>query len=196
MTIWHNRRNRIRRATMKVSFPQDPWRSALSTARSPFRHWLVDRGSLTERIQNRCDAFSVRPVRQELDAPSLDECGLLGVAPGQLAMVREVYLMCGERPVVFAHSVVRKEDLNGPWRMLSRQGNRPLGAALFTNPKVKRMPLHFKQLDEGHVLYRRACCALESPPDRLWARRSLFTLHGKPILVTEVFLPDILRLAP
>jgi chorismate lyase len=35
---------------------------------------------------------------------------------------------------------------------------------------------------------------LDAPPQKLWARRSLFTLHDAPLLVTEIFLPDILRL--
>jgi len=35
---------------------------------------------------------------------------------------------------------------------------------------------------------------LSTKPVNLWARRSLFTLHGQSILVTEVFLPAILDL--
>ena len=36
--------------------------------------------------------------------------------------------------------------------------------------------------------------SLRELPNKLLARRSLFSLHGAPLLVTEVFLPDILRL--
>ena len=38
--------------------------------------------------------------------------------------------------------------------------------------------------------------AIQEPPVSLWARRSLFVLCGSPLLVTEVFLPAILTLAP
>ena len=68
---------------------------------------------------------------------------------------------------------------------------------LFTNPVVKRTPLRFKKLNAGHPLFRRACRGLPATtavPSSLWARRSLFTLHGQSILVTEVFLPAILDL--
>ncbi|MBW8076756.1 MAG: chorismate lyase, partial [Gallionella sp.] len=34
----------------------------------------------------------------------------------------------------------------------------------------------------------------DNPPATLYARRSLFYLHGAPLLVTEVFLPEILEL--
>jgi chorismate--pyruvate lyase len=70
-----------------------------------------------------------------------------------------------------------------------------MGAALFADPRIRRFPLRYRKVNRGHPLYRRACTALHRPPPHLWARRSLFTLRGAPILVTEVFLPGILRLA-
>ena len=73
-------------------------------------------------------------------------------------------------------------------------GNKPLGALLFAHPLVERKPLHYKALRGAHMLYQRAAVVLDNPPDRLWARRSLFYLHGAPLLVTEVFLPEISRL--
>jgi hypothetical protein len=73
-------------------------------------------------------------------------------------------------------------------------GNRSLGTLLFTHPLVKRHPLYFKALQPHHPLYQSATAALDELPSRLWARRSLFTLRGAPLLVTEVFLPEILKL--
>jgi chorismate--pyruvate lyase len=172
------------------------WHPRAPAATCPFRPWLIDRGSLTRRIQKRCDAFSVRPVLQRYGRACRDEAGLVGVRPRELALLREVYLYCGTTPVVFAHSVVPRRGLRGPWRGLSRLGNKSLGAALFANPAVQRMPLQFKKLNPHHQLHRRACRLLEVKPAHLWARRSVFGLHGSPILVTEVFLPDILGLHP
>ena len=43
--------------------------------------------------------------------------------------------------------------------------------------------------------YQGAAAVLSNPPDRLWARRSLFYLHDAPLLVTEVFLPEIMSIA-
>jgi chorismate-pyruvate lyase len=37
---------------------------------------------------------------------------------------------------------------------------------------------------------------LDAAPASLWARRSLFLFGGSRLLVTEVFLPAILALAP
>ena len=114
--------------------------------------------------------------------------------PGVRCVVREVSLNCGQRPVVFAHSVVESRALRGPWRMLMTLGARPLGAALFADPRITRFPLRFRRLNRRHELYRRACELLEHSPACLWARRSLFVLRGSRLLVTEVFLPAILAL--
>ncbi|MEO8342956.1 MAG: chorismate lyase [Gallionella sp.] len=156
--------------------------------------WLQDRGSLTQRIRQRCTNFSVRDVRSGLARIALDESALLGVTPQQLAYSREVFLYADGQPVVFAHSVFAREHLHGAWSAVRTLGNKPLGALLFAHPQVTRKPLHYKALRNTHPLYQRAVEKLIDPPHRLWARRSLFYLHGAPLLVTEVFLPGILKL--
>ncbi len=158
-----------------------------------YRRWLTGRGSLTSRIRARCAAFGVRLLYQGPRRVTRDE-RFLGAGGARLALVREVCLYCGGTPVVFAHSVVRRRDLRGPWRVLARLGTRPLGAALFADPRVRRYPLRFRKLSVRDELGARARAALGARTPALWARRSLFTLHGSPILVTEIFLPGILRL--
>ena len=170
------------------------WRPFPVTASLNIRWWLLHRDSLTRLIQQRCDKFSVEPVFQSLAPACTDELVILNLRRCELAMVREVYLYCGDTPVVFAHSVVAKKHLCGAWRGLSRLGNRSLGTMLFTNPMIKRAEFGFKELNNHHPLFKRACERLQTPLASLWARRSLFRLQGQPILVTEVFLPAILRL--
>ena len=158
------------------------------------RPWLHDHGSLTQRIQQRCKKFSVQPVRSGLARIAFDEATLLGIAPHRLAYSREVFLFADGQPVVFAHSTTACEHLHGAWKAMSGLGNRSLGSLLFTHPLVIRQPLRFKALRSHHPLYRSATQTLGAAPDTLWARRSLFTLHGAPLLVTEVFFPQILKL--
>lgn len=177
-----------------ISAQQSAWYPTLISTSFLDRSWLQFRGSLTRRIQSRCENFCVKPVFQSLAKVHGDECVAMNIRHGELAMVREVYLYCGNTPVVFAHSVIARRDLRGPWRGLSGLGSKSLGTVLFTNPKIKRTPLEFNKLSVGHVLYDRACHQLQQLPSKLWARRSLFTLQGQSILVTEVFLPAILDL--
>ena len=172
------------------------WNSAPPRANSGFMHWLRDHGSLTQRIAQRCERFSVRNVRDGLARIALDESALLGIAPQQLAWSREVFLCADDSPVVFAHSACAASELRGAWLALRGLGSKPLGALLFSHPLVVRQPLHYKVLRSHHPLYRRATTLLVDAPDRLLARRSLFYLNNSPLLVTEVFLPDILNLNP
>lgn len=171
------------------------WRTRLIGVRGAARPWLTDQGSLTRRIIERCPQFSVRHLRQYSGRASLDEAAMCGLSATAMALLREVFLYCHDTPVVFAHSVLPHSSLRGAWTKLGKLDNRPLGAALFANPCVRRAPLAFKRLDARHALYQRACAQMEQRPPYLWARRSLFGLRGRRILVTEVFLPPLLELS-
>lgn len=178
---------------MKFTLRDTRWPRRPPYSAGRYRSWLLDRGSLTARIQERCAAFGVKVVFQGLRRVNRDET-FVQPALRRRVLVREVYLLCRRTPVVFAHSVVDPAALRGPWRRLARLGSRPLGAALFADPRIRRQPLHPRKLNRNHELFTRACAELRSRPAHLWARRSLFMLGKSPILVTEVFLPGILRL--
>jgi chorismate--pyruvate lyase len=154
---------------------------------------LIDRGSLTDRVRERCAAFRVELVYQGPRRAAQDERFVAG-GRGERVLVREVFLSCARARVVFAHSVTRLASLRGTWRGLARLGTQPLGAALFANPRVRRQPLRFHKLGPRDELHARACAASGKRLPALWARRSLFVLGKSPILVTEIFLPGILDL--
>lgn len=170
------------------------WNCSTLGAGAELTPWLRDHGSLTQRIRQRCTRFNVRNLRSSLARIALDESALLGIAPHQLAWSREVFLHADGQPVVFAHSACAARHLRGAWASLRGLGDKPLGAVLFSLPQVQRQPLRYKALHPHHPLYRSATAGMANLPDRLWARRSLFRLHDAPLLVTEVFLPEIMEL--
>jgi chorismate--pyruvate lyase len=155
---------------------------------------LTDPGSLTARIKARCSDFSLRVLFQGLRRPDRDERFVFPHRGRAHVLVREVFLCCGDTPVVFAHTVLDPTDLCGVWRSVAKLGSRPLGAALFADPRIRRHALRVRKIGRDHELRRRLQRHHPHPPAALWARRSLFHLHDSPILVTEVFLPEILRL--
>jgi chorismate lyase len=159
-----------------------------------YRPWLRHRGSLTARIASRCPGVRVDVVFQGLRRPDRDESFLFDCARGARVLVREVFLYCGDMPLVFAHTVVDPRHLRGVWRDVRKLGTRPLGAALFADERVTRYPLRQRKIGWHHELHRRLSACVPGMPSSLWARRSLFRLHDAAILVTEVFLPAILRL--
>lgn len=163
-------------------------------ARHDLRKWVVSRGSLTDRIRSKCGNFSVRHVVNRFAPANRDECRRIGLARKTEALIREVFLCCGETPVVFAHSVSARRSLKGPWRSLKYLGHQSLGSTLLSSPEVKRDKLEFCTITKHHPLHKKACGLMDCSPRKFWARRSLFRRGRNSILVTEIFLPDILEL--
>lgn len=158
-----------------------------------YRSWLLESGSLTRRLQLASHTFALERL-QSSSRPLPEEALMLEMKPKQKALVREVFLCCNGKPAVFAHSVLPYESLQGNWQGLASLGNKPLGAALFSDPRVRRTPLAFKKLSRHDALYKVAERHLAATESNLWARRSVFFLAGSAILVTEVFLPQVLTL--
>lgn len=148
--------------------------------------WLMDSGSLTARLIARSSGqFKVQLVRQIIGLPSRNECHVLGMKRPTLALIREV-ILCGKGdPWVFARSILPLASLTGQLRHLRKQGTRPLGAFLFSQPQLTRSAIAVAQISRDHAYV---------PGDLvgdqlLWGRRSVFYLQQKPLLVSEVFLP-------
>ena len=164
------------------------------------RGWLLDRGSLTARLQTRCPAcFRVELLHQGRERPRIDESRLLGIPPGRHALVREVHLYCDGTAWVFARTVIPLASLRGRNRRLGSLGERPLGAFLFAHPGLRRGRFELGCLSPGDPLFRRALgddARADGVVDAVWGRRSVFWLHGQPLLVAEFFLPDLLQAWP
>ncbi|MFZ3086721.1 MAG: chorismate lyase [Methylotenera sp.] len=157
----------------------------------PYHVLLIEKGSLTARLQQRYSNFSVKSLMVKYAKSTQDEANLLHLATDNTVLRREVLLYGNGLPVVFAQSILPRKSLYGEWRRLGTLGNKPLGAVLFANPKVKRTPLSYKKLSPNHALYRSAARYLTDKPAFLWARRSVFSLNCANIMVTEVFLPHL-----
>ena len=81
-------------------------------------------------------------------------------------------MLCGDgEPWLIGRTVVPESTLNGPEQMLQQLGTRPLGRYLFSSSTLSR-----DFIDPGQV-------------GDLWGRRSRLRLSGKPLLLTELFLP-------
>src|SRR3569623_3695951 len=125
-------------------------RSAVSAERWD---WLLDPGSLTRRLRQRCGGgFRVAVCSQRWGRPLPDERRLLGMAAAERALIREVNLLCGDTPWVFARTVMPVSSLRGRRRRLMHLGATPLGADLFADPHLCRGALELARLPRGEVL--------------------------------------------
>ncbi len=154
-------------------------RPATTDAPRNWRRWLLDRGSLTQHLVHASQGrFRVEVVRQQWGRASRSEAMALNISTRQRVLIREVHLIGNNQPWVFARTIIPASTLTGKERQLNGLGCRSLGTVLFRDPTMKRGPLQVSrvQLSNGETT---------------WARRSLFYLANKPLLVAEVFLPAL-----
>ncbi|MEM7562645.1 MAG: chorismate lyase [Pseudomonadota bacterium] len=154
--------------------------------------WLCDQGSLTRRLVERCgDQFSVRVLSQEWIQPAVDEARLLKVPLRQKAVLRQVQLLCGSQVLVYARSIIPLATLQGPHRRLKHLGTKPLGGYLFAQASLKREQQQLATITRNNPLFEIALPGDKENRPCIWGRRSLFTLSGKSLLVSEYFLPEL-----
>lgn len=163
-------------------------RSAMPCA---LRAWLLDTASLTLRLQQLCPGrFRVCLLSQSWGRPFGDEARVLGMRSGSLALIRQVQLLCGEQPWVYARTVIPVGSLRGRLRRLAHLGTRPLGGMLFADPSMRRGGVELARLGAGQAMHAAATFHLAACPAAIWGRRTVFRLAQRPLLVSEIFLPE------
>ena len=98
-----------------------------------------------------------------------DEAALLPDEPRY--WLREIILNADGEPWLAGRTVVPESTLCGPELALQQLGQIPLGRYLFTSSTLSR---DFIEIGRDAAL---------------WGRRSRLRLSGKPLLLTELFLP-------
>ncbi len=152
--------------------------------------WLVDEGSLTQRLKKFCpNQFSVVVLAEEWGKPDYSEARLLGIPMSQKVLLRQVHLKCGDNLCVYARSVIPLSTLQGKHNRLQFLGDKPLGEYLFANPTLKRSKIEWSKLTHGSLLFTIAMANQPASSEPIWGRRSLFNIDAKSLLVSEFFLP-------
>lgn len=93
-----------------------------------------------------------------------------------------------------ARSIIPASILRGAQRHLASLGNRPLGEILFSDPKLKRLGLELATVEKAEWLPE-CLDALDiaGSSGGIWGRRSLYSVAHGNLLVTEFFLPSLLK---
>lgn len=155
------------------------------------RPWLLTAGSMTKRLLAQFgENFHVRLLQQNWQQIRFSEYQLLGLKQPCYAKVREVKLQNGNQAVIVARSIFPASTLQGSAIALQTLGQKPLGKLLYSDPLLKTSAIEIACLRPRDADYQRAVKNLDDPPKVLWARRRVFYLYGKPLLVNEIFLPD------
>lgn len=132
--------------------------------------WLLEQGSMTERFERHCQRVTVEPYQQCFVQRLGEEEGLLPAS--ERYWLREITLYGDGTPWLIGRTVIPQQTLSGPELALVDIGSVPIGRYLFSGDRLTRDAIQIGR--QG----------------RLWARRSSLRLAGKPLLLTELFLPD------
>ena len=151
--------------------------------------WLFDASSLTARLIDLCgEGFSVRVISQQWQVLSAEEASAMSLVDVRSALVRQVLLCCEEKPLVYARTVIPVTTIKGAQRRYANMGSRPLGAMLFADRTMRREEVQVAELPVSHEANQ-----YTETDEAVWGRRSVFRVAGKPLLVSEYFLPELLR---
>lgn len=119
----------------------------------------------------------------------MEEASAMSLKNVRAALVRQVFLCCGDEPLVYARTVIPATTIQGAQRLYANMGNRPLGAMLFADRTMQREDVQVSVLPTSHK--SNEFTKYEEP---VWGRRSVFRVAGKPLLVSEYFLPKLFSL--
>ncbi|HHJ39700.1 MAG: hypothetical protein AXA67_00715 [Methylothermaceae bacteria B42] len=152
------------------------------------RSWLEESASLTARLRAATGEIRVEVKKQGWGRPFLSEASQLGLPWGRLAWVREIILSGAGRPLLLARTIAPQSTLAGAGSQFTRLGTRPLGEVLFTSPYIWRERLEWTRLPAG--IWKLP--GLQPLPQ--WGRRALYRVSGRPLLVSEFFMPSVFSL--
>jgi chorismate--pyruvate lyase len=183
-------RRRLRSAWNRVDSGE------LHQAPLQWQSWLSDTGSLTQKIERaigqKLEVVVLRDCRQNLNS---DESRYFHFKIKR-CRIREVLLCANGMPLVMANSIIPGSSSSGTNHEVLRLGKKPLGAVLFakTRMRSKKKPLReIARLDKRNILWKKCFQQYQNLPAVSWARRTLYQLKGRPLLVSEVFLPALLN---
>lgn len=153
---------------------------------------LFQTGSLSRYLAQRCrGAFRVEVEAEVWQLPLPDEAGRLSLGQDETAFIREAWLKSGAKRLVYARTVIPQTTLARADGRLARLGARPLGEILFAEG-ARRSTLRYARLPPGADLGRLPQDKGQDMAEAPWARQSLFHLRDEPLLISEVFLPELI----
>ena len=120
--------------------------SQLVVPNAYLRNWLLDTGSLTERLQSQCHHFQLHLLGQRQMTPELEEIAHISSINHQSEQqwqIREVILHGNHQPWVFARSVICNALCQADFAGL---GDKPLGQIIFNDQRFTRHPFQICQI--------------------------------------------------
>lgn len=169
--------------------------NAISIVPETLLDWIFDPGSFVQRLKHHgISSPQIDVLYQGWQLPTSDERRILGINARIYTLIREVLIKSEEGAWMFARTVFPHKTLTGKERCLAWLKNRSLGSVLFKNPDLLRSDFEVACITQKDDWYEKVVTQVAIPQVNLWARRSTFSIKEKPLLLTEIFLPDLVKL--
>ena len=153
--------------------------------------WLTTPDSLTAKLKQSCSNLQVHVLSETIERPLIEEARALNLPPQETAWVRCVLLKCAQQDWVYARTIIPNLSASNPWQSLQNLGDKPLGEVLFELPGIQRSEFEFSKQPLKSWPYLKTALTNITPKTLGYARRSVFRQQNWPLLLTEVFLPDL-----
>lgn len=135
--------------------------------------WLLELGSMTKRFEQHSQQVTVIPYLEcYVSQAMLSTEEAQNLPTSHRYWVREVVMYGDGIPWLLGRTVIPEETLTDDDQQLVDIGRMPLGRYLFSRDNLTRDYIHIG-------------CSAER-----WVRRSRLRLSDKPLLLTEIFLPE------
>ncbi|MCY4356840.1 MAG: chorismate lyase [Gammaproteobacteria bacterium] len=139
---------------------------------------LLREGSLTARAKQLAGNSFQLEVRDQCWRQVNVESQLMlfgQVAASKRVWSRKIAMLGHGEDWILAHTLMPETSAEGALSAVFDLKNKPLGDFLFEQPQLLRASFELG-------------CSQQIIP-QMWGRRSMFTLHSKPIMVAEFFTP-------
>jgi len=165
-------------------------------APSRYAH-LANNGSLTRRVRQACAGkFEVRVIDHLTVRPDPEERTLLKLPDEAQAFSRQVFLCCGQRPLIFARTLIGLTEQNRTLTAhIDQLGGESLGSLLFKDPHAIKQVMHLACIPRDHEFFNPLDLSAYCAEQMVWLRRSLYQYEGCELMVYEAFIafPEVLE---
>lgn len=179
-------------------FNQTPlWTLNRSGSRHTLPHnvqsWIYETHSLTQRLRTEYGAgVAVKVLFNQWQSPFLSEGQHLRLPCYRYSLIREVLLHIQDKPLILARTVLPQATIAIAKHQLSNLGTRPLGEVIFSYPNLIRHKSDICCIPEK--LWSISLKQQVKIDTACWGRRTIYVIKEQPMLVSEFFMPDVLKI--
>lgn len=155
------------------------------------RGWLETRTSITNKAKAVCKKVNLQLLSERWEEKE-----------GQHTFVREIVIFCNEKPAWYAQTLIPKKTYERREVQFNNLKTQSINTILFNDPDIVREDFVFAYLTSKTSEYRQAIQYYQKVvpstplPDSLWARKSIFRIDGEPLVIMEIFFPNVLPSPP